>query len=168
VVGGAAAVARGFASGSAAQPATADVKTTYAGPLLASRVTRVVGGRPVSGPEDGGSAGGATAEGAGDLDADPAGATTPDVSGPVEDGVPHAPPPRPADPVSVDPGRVAARRRTTPRPGPLADVPPVTAGRRVRSALGVVLLVLCAGLVLAMAVTVLVAAVSRALHGAVD
>lgn len=137
VVGGAVAVVRGFASGSAAQPATADVKTTYERahrPL--DRLAMV--GEPRS----------------------------PDARGPVEGRVPHAPPARPADPVSVVPVR-AARRRTSPRPDP-TTVPPVTAGRRLRSALGVVLLVLSVGLALAVAVAVLAVAISRALHGAVD
>ena len=171
MVGGAMAVVRGLGLGSAAQPATADVKTAYAGPLLASRVTRVVGGRPVPGPEDGRSAGRATAEdddeGTGDGGADQGGATTPDARGPVEGEVPQAPPARPAEPVSVVPVR-AARRRTPPESRSPAEVPPVSAGQRVRSALGVVLLVLAVGLVLAMAVAVLVVAISRALHGAVD
>lgn len=138
VVGGMAAVVRGFASGSAAQPATVDVKTTYdhGGPGVP--LLRMVGGDP-----------------------------TPDARGPVEGEVPQAPPTRPADPVSVVPVR-AARRRTPPSSRSPAEVPPVSAGQRVRSALGVVLLVLAVGLVLAMAVAVLVVAISRALHGAVD
>lgn len=141
VVGGAMAVGRGFAIGSAAQPATADVKTTYAGPLLAASADQV-----------GGSTG-----------ADPA----PDARGPVEGEVPQAPPARPAEPVSVVPAR-ATRRAPAPRPASPTALPPLTAGRRLRSALGVLLLVVAVGLVLAAALGVLVVAVSRALHGAVS
>lgn len=138
VVGGAAAVVRGFASGSAAQPATAGVKTTYEGAVRPAPRLAMAADDP-----------------------------TPHASGPVEGGVPHAPPARPADPISFLPAR-AVRRRTSPRSDPPTTVPPVTAGRRVRSALGVVLLVLSVGLALAVTVAVLVVAVSRALHGAVD
>jgi len=47
-------------------------------------------------------------------------------------------------------------------------VPPVTAAQRVRSALGVLLVVVAVGLALAAAAGVLAVAISRALQGAVS
>lgn len=111
-------------------------------------------------------------------DSDPSGASSPptpttwerlapDAKGPAEGEVPHAPPARPAGPDRVVPRRTP-RRRTLPGTYSLGAVPPVTASQRLRSALGVLLVVVAVGLALAAAAGVLVVAISRALQGAVS
>lgn len=86
---------------------------------------------------------------------------------PAEGEVPHVPPARPAGSDRVVPRR-AVRRRTLPGTYSLEAVPPVTAAQRVRSALGVLLVVVAVGLALAAAAGVLAVAISRALQGAVS
>lgn len=93
----------------------------------------------------------------------------PDATRPVGGTVPQAAPPRPAEPSAV--AAPSRRRRTAPRfPGSYSfdPVPPVTWGRRLRSALGVVLVVTAVGLGLAASLGVVAVFVSRALEGAVS
>ena len=93
----------------------------------------------------------------------------PDATRPVGGTVPQAAPPRPAEPpaVAAPSGR---RPRTATFPGSYSfdPVPPVTWGRRLRSALGVVLVITVVGLALAASFGVLAVFVSRALEGAVN
>ena len=86
---------------------------------------------------------------------------------PAEGEVPHVPPARPAGSDRVVPRR-AVRRRALPGTYSLEAVPPVTAAQRLRSALGVLVVVAAVGLALAAAAGVLAVAVSRAMQGAVN
>lgn len=88
---------------------------------------------------------------------------------PAEGTVPQAAPSRPADPAAVDRLPAAPHRTETLRGSYSFDpAPPLTAARRVRSALGVLLVVTAVGLALAASVGVLAVFVSRALEGAVN
>lgn len=79
---------------------------------------------------------------------------------------------RPLTEAPANPRRhpVKRRRRVVNLPGSysFSPVPPVTAGRRLRSALGVLVVVTVVGLGLAAAVGILVVAISRALESAVS
>lgn len=91
-----------------------------------------------------------------------------DATRPVGRTVPQAARPRPAGPSAVaSPATHAPTtgRSDPPRPRRLR---PVTAGRRARSALGVVLMVVAVGVGLAAALGVVAVFVSRALEGAVS
>lgn len=93
----------------------------------------------------------------------------PDAAGPAERTVPQAARSRPAEPAAVAPAP-ARTGRTVAVPGSYSfdPAPQLTVGRRVRSALGVVLVVTGVGLTLAASVGLLVVVVSRALEGAVN
>lgn len=90
-----------------------------------------------------------------------------DAKRPAGGAVPQAARPRPAEPSAV---AAPSGRRPASFPGSYSfdPVPPVTWGRRLRSALGVLLVVVAVGLALAASFGVLAVFVSRALEGAVN
>lgn len=99
----------------------------------------------------------------------PDGEIVADAMGPVEGTVPQAVPARPAE--SATAGRAPSAARsvlTIPGTYSFDPAPPVTWGRRLRSALGVVLVVTAVGLALAASLGLLAVYVSRALEGAVN
>ncbi len=99
----------------------------------------------------------------------PHGVMVADAMGPVEGTVPQAVPARPAE--SATAGRApsaAGSVVTIPGTYSFDPAPPVTWGRRLRSALGVVLVVTAVGLALAASLGLLAVYVSRALEGAVN
>lgn len=151
VLGGAVAVVLLITAGEMGQPATQDEPPAGGGDLDASRA-----------PE-------------GDLDTSPetppvvAPDTGPDATRPVEGTVPQAAPSRPAEPAAVArTPAVAGPTSTVPGSYSFDPAPQLTVARRVRSALGVVLVVTGVGLTLAASVGLLVVFVSRALEGAVN
>ncbi len=99
----------------------------------------------------------------------PDGEVVADAMGPVEGTVPQAVPARPAE--SATAGRAPSAAHsvlTIPGTYSFDPAPPVTWGRRLRSALGVVLVVTAVGLALAASLGLLAVYVSRALEGAVN
>jgi hypothetical protein len=154
--GGRGACRLGVPVGAASQPATQEVKVAY-GEHLPREAT-------VS-PIDDGAGRGYEEPSAADGRSNDAG---PDAARPIEDTVPQAVPPRPA-------GRSTAavpsgRRVVAPAPAPYSfePLPPVTWGRRLRSTLGVLLVVTAVGMALAASLAVLAAFISHALEGAVS
>ena len=99
----------------------------------------------------------------------PDGEAVADAMGPVEGTVPQAVPARPAESATAGRAPSAAHSvQTIPGTYSFDPAPPVTWGRRLRSALGVVLVVTAVGLALAASLGLLAVYVSRALEGAVN
>jgi hypothetical protein len=90
-----------------------------------------------------------------------------DATAPAEGTVPQAVPARPAERAAVSPAPVS-HPRVLPGSYSFEPAPPITWARRLRSALGVVLVITAVGLALAASVGVLAVFVSRALEGAVN
>lgn len=94
--------------------------------------------------------------------------TATDVTRPAGGTVPQAARPRPAEPSAVAAPSHRGRTRAYPGSYSFDPVPPVTWGRRMRSTLGVLLVVTSVGLALAAAFGLLAVYISQVLEGAVN